>query len=154
VIQELLTVLDGGDHMNDGLGMMGIFGGGWWMWIMLLGGMFIIPFLAIWTYQDAQRYGENAAQWALVVFFTMGLGVILYVIVRNPNRSNLATNPQTSPSHPEQNISSKTVTYAPPTQYNPKVEWGNKGGFCENCGSPLGVNDSYCPKCGTPVGST
>jgi hypothetical protein len=154
MIEELLTILDGGDHMNDGLGMMGEFGGGWWMWIMLLGGMFIIPFLAIWTYQDAQQYGENAALWALVVFFTMGLGVILYVIVRNPNRSNLAKNPQTSPPRPEQNISSKTVTYAPPTQNNPEVEWENQGGFCENCGSPLGVSDSYCPKCGTPVGST
>ncbi|MHA1940591.1 MAG: zinc ribbon domain-containing protein [Candidatus Hodarchaeales archaeon] len=151
MIQQLLTILDEGDHMTDGFGMMG---GGWWMWIMIIGGMFIIPFLAIWTYQDAQQYGENAALWALVVFFTMGFGIILYVLVRNPNRSDLSVNPQPSPPRPSQNSSRKTVTYSPPTQYNQKTEWGNKGGFCENCGAPLTVTDSFCSKCGTPVGST
>jgi hypothetical protein len=152
--QELLTIFDEGDHMTDGLGMMGSFGGGWWMWIMIIGGMFIIPLLAIWTYQNAQQYGENAALWTLVVFFTMGFGFILYMIARNPNRSNLSTNLQASPPHPEQNVASKPVTYTPSTQYNPKVEWANKGGFCENCGAQLGVNDSYCSKCGTSVRRT
>ena len=89
MIKQILTILDEGDHMTDGLGMMGGFGGGWWMWIMILGGMLIIPFLAIWIYQDAQRFGENAALWALVVFFTMGLGIIFYVLLRNTNRSNI-----------------------------------------------------------------
>ncbi len=154
MIKQILTILDEGDHMTDGLGMMGGFGGGWWMWIMILGGMLIIPFLAIWIYQDAQRFGENAALWALVVFFTMGLGIILYVLVRNPNRSNLSVNPQPTPPRSSQTISSKTITFSPPTQNIPKNEWGNKGGFCENCGAQLGGNDSYCPKCGTPVGST
>lgn len=154
MIQQILTILDEGDHMNDGFGMMGDFGGGWLIWIMIIGGMFIIPFLAIWTYQDAQQHSENAALWALVVFFTMGLGIIPYVFVRNPNNSNLSVNPQPSPPRSKPAISSKTVTYSPPTQNIPKTEWGNKGGFCENCGAPLGVNDSYCPKCGTSVGST
>jgi len=153
MIQQILSILDEGDHMNDGLGMMGGFGGGWWMWIMIIGGMFIVPLLAIWTYQDAHRFGENAALWALVVFFTMGIGVILYVLIRNPNRSTLSMNPSSSPPSRSQNIENTTVTYSPPTQYNPKTEWENKGGFCENCGAPLVVTDSFCPKCGTPVGS-
>ena len=46
MIEQIFTILDKGDHMNDGIGMMGGFGGGWWMWIMLIGGMFIIPLLA------------------------------------------------------------------------------------------------------------
>jgi hypothetical protein len=154
MIKEILTILDEGDHMTDGFGMMGGFGRGWLMWIMIIGGMIIIPILAIWTYQDAQQYGENAALWTLVVFFTMGLGFILYMIVRNPNHSNLSVNPQTSPPRPPQNISSKTVTYSPLTQDNPKMEWKNKGGFCENCGAPVTVSDSFCSKCGTPIGST
>lgn len=154
MIQQILSILDEGDHMADGLGMMGDFGGGWWMWIMIIGGMFIVPLLAIWVYQDAQRFGENAALWALVVFFTMGFGVILYVLVRNPNRSNMSMNPSPSPPHPLQNNSSTTVTYSPPTHYNPKTKMENKGGFCENCGAPLVVTDSFCPKCGTSVGST
>ena len=153
MIKQLLTILDEGDHMADGFGMMGDFGGGWWMWIMIIGGMLIVPILAIWTYQDAQRYGENAALWTLVVFFTMGLGVILYMIVRNPNRSPLSVNPQPSPARPSQNSPSTTVTYSPPTQNIPKTEWENRGGFCENCGAPLTVTASFCPKCGTPLGS-
>ncbi len=154
MIQRILTILDEGDHMTDGLGMMGGFGGGWWMLIMIIGGMFIIPLLAIWTYQDAQQNSENAALWAIVVFFTMGFGVILYMFVRNPNRSNLSMNPSPSPQRSSQNSSRKTVTYSPPTQNNSKTEWGNKGGFCENCGTPVTVTDRFCPKCGTPIGST
>ncbi|MHA2094393.1 MAG: zinc-ribbon domain-containing protein, partial [Candidatus Hodarchaeales archaeon] len=40
-----------------------------------------------------------------------------------------------------------------PTQFNPKTERKNKGGFCEHCGAPLVVTDSFCPMCGTTVGS-
>ncbi|MHA1977096.1 MAG: zinc ribbon domain-containing protein [Candidatus Hodarchaeales archaeon] len=152
MIGEIFTILDQGDHMTDGFGMMDGFGGGWWMWIMIVGGMFMIPILAIWTYQDAQQYGENPALWALVVFFTMGFGFILYMIVRNPNNSSVTAIPQPSPPQPPQNIPSKTVTYSSPTQYNRKTNWENKGAFCENCGSSVTVTDNYCPKCGTPVG--
>ncbi|MHA1945194.1 MAG: zinc ribbon domain-containing protein [Candidatus Hodarchaeales archaeon] len=151
MIEKILTILDEGDHMTDGFGMMGDFGGGWWMLLMLLGGMLIIPILTFWVYQDAQQNGENAGLWALVVFFTMGLGVILYLVLRNPS-SSPATNPQSTPPHPSQ-TQSETVTYSPPTQYNPKIEWENKGGFCENCGAPLTATDSYCPKCGTSIES-
>jgi hypothetical protein len=154
MIQQILTALDGGDHMTDGLGMMGGFGGGWWMWFMIIGGMFLIPLLAIWTYQNAHQSGENAILWALVVFFTMGFGIILYALLRNPNHSNLSMNPSSSPPHPLQNDSSESVTYSPSMQYEPKMEWGNKGVFCENCGSPLEATDSFCSKCGTSVGST
>jgi hypothetical protein len=153
MIQQILTALDGGDHMNDGLGMMGGFGGGWWMWFMIIGGMFLIPLLSIWTYQNAHQSGENALLWALVVFFTMGLGIILYALLSSPNRSNLPMNSSSSPSHPLNNNSSEKVTYTPSIQDNPDMEWRDNGSFCENCGSLFEVNDSFCSKCGTSVGS-
>ena len=154
MIQQILTILDEGNHMADGLGMMGMFDGGWWMWIMIIGGMVLVLLLAIWTYQDVQRFGENAALWALVVFFTMGFGVILYVLVRNPNRSNMSMNPSPPRPRPSQNNSSLTANYSPSMQYNPKTEMESKVGFCENCGTQLVVTDNFCPKCGTSVRST
>lgn len=89
MIQQISTILaEGheGEHMVDDLGMMGIFGGGWWMWLMMQAGMILVPLLTFWTYEDATRRGENAAPWAIVVILTMGLGIILYALVRNPAR--------------------------------------------------------------------
>lgn len=156
MIQQILNILheaDEGEHMADELGMMGFFGGGWWMWLLMIAGMILVPLLTIWTYQDAKRLGENAVLWALVVFFTMGFGIILYALVRNPERSVPSVSASSSPPQPTPNTPNTTVTYAPSTQYKPKIEWGNKGGYCENCGAPLALTDSFCPKCGKAVGS-
>jgi hypothetical protein len=154
VITQILTILDGGDHMNDGFGMMGGFGGGWWMWIMIIGGILIVPLLAIWTYQDAQQFGENAALWALVVFITMGTGIILYFVLRNSNRSNLVIAPTPSPSRPSQKTSSTKIEYSPSTPGSPQIKWETQGGFCVNCGATIEVNDNFCQECGTPLGNT
>jgi hypothetical protein len=155
MIQQILTILDEGhegEHMPDGLGMMGFFGGGWWMWLLMIAGVIIVSLLTIWTYQDAKRFGENAVIWALVVFFSMGFGIILYALVRNPERivpaaSGYSSPPKQAPINPP-----LKVTYAPPVQNNPKLT-SNDTRFCEYCGAPLAVTDNFCPKCGKAVGS-
>lgn len=151
MIERILTILD---QPGSGYDMMGIFGNGWWMWMMLMmiGGMILGSLLAIWTYQDAQKHGENALLWALIVFFTMGFGIILYVLIRNPNRPPLTTNAYSSQPQPSQS-KSKTVMYSPQTQYEDKPGSSIKGGFCDNCKTPLELDAIFCPNCGKAVGS-
>lgn len=156
MIQQILTILDAGhegDHMVDGLGMMGIFGGGWWMWLIMIAGVIIVPLLTFWVYQDAKRLGENAVLWALVVFFTMGFGIILYTLVRNPKRFVAAVSGYSSPPQPASTNPAPSVTYSPPAQYNPKLTSNDTSRFCEYCGTPRAVTDNFCPKCGKAVGS-
>jgi len=157
MIQQILTILDEGhegDHMADGLGMMGIFAGGWWMWLMMIVGVIIVPLLTLWIYQDAKRLGENAALWALVVFFTMGFGIILYVLVRKSEPFVPTVSGYSSPPKPASSSSSPMVTYSSPTHYNPKLTSNNTSRFCEYCGVPMTVTDNFCQKCGEAVGGT
>ncbi len=156
MIQQILNILDEGhegEHMTDELGMMGFFGGGWWMWLMMIAGMILVPILTIWTYQDAKRVGENAALWALIVFFTMGFGIIVYALVRNSENSVLQPITYTSPPQPSQSNLKSTVKYSPPTHYNTKASSVNKANFCEYCGDPLTLLDKFCSNCGNVVGS-
>ncbi|MHA2225075.1 MAG: hypothetical protein ACXAC8_07710 [Candidatus Hodarchaeales archaeon] len=155
MIQQIFAILDEGhegEHMADGLGMMGIFGGGWWMWLMMIAGVIIVPLLTLWAYQDAKRLGENAALWAMVVFFTMGFGIILYALIRNPERSIPAASGYSSPPQPASINPTPTVTYSSPAQYNPNLTSNDTSRFCEYCGAPRAVTDNYCPKCGKAVG--
>jgi len=61
--------------------------------------MFLVPFImisvfvvifivylviAIWVYKDAKKRKENAALWALIVFITPLVGIILWMIMRPP----------------------------------------------------------------------
>jgi hypothetical protein len=157
MIQQILTILDEGhegEHMTDNLGMMGFFGGGWWMWLLMIGAMILVPLLTIWAYQDAKRLGENAVLWALVVFFTMGFGIIFYALVRNSESSVPATSGSSSPPQPALTNPNPMVTYSPPTQNNPKLTNNDTNRFCEYCGAPMAVTDNFCPKCGKAVGST
>ncbi|MHA2175374.1 MAG: zinc-ribbon domain-containing protein [Candidatus Hodarchaeales archaeon] len=149
MLQSLITILDEGHMFDDVEGMMrGFFDGGIMMWGMMIGGMILLPLLTIWIYQDAQSHGDNAIFWALVVFLTMGLGIIIYALLRNSDSSNLTTSPKTSPPKQTHNYSNTNTIYSPPVNNNPKSDVVNKGGFCEECGASLEMEDNYCPDCG------
>jgi hypothetical protein len=152
IIQTIFHESDDSGTIFDHHGMMGIFGDGWWMWLLMIGGMILVPLLTFWTYQDATRRGENAALWAVVVFFTMGFGIILYALVRNPGRPAPAASGYSVTPQPASYNPPPKVTYSPPTQYTPKPQTGNR--FCSNCGAQLELTDSFCSKCGNSVEST
>ncbi|MHA1228165.1 MAG: zinc ribbon domain-containing protein [Candidatus Hodarchaeales archaeon] len=142
LVENLLYEADEG-HMFDEAGMM--FGGDWLMWLMMLSGILIVLFLTIWTYQDAIKIGENAILWSLVVFLTMGIGIIVYALIRNPNRVDETRYDAVSSRNPEPIIRSETV-------FTPKKSLKTQRAlFCENCGSSLELNDRFCPKCGNAV---
>ncbi len=149
---QLLTILhesDEGGHMFEE-GMMDFMGSGIWMWILMLVGIILVPLLTIWTYQDANRINENAILWTLVVFLTMGFGLIFYALARNPERSDHRT-AAFSTRQSSQNNPKSTLMHSPQTQYSPEVTSDNKAYFCEYCGASLALSDEFCSKCGKEV---
>jgi hypothetical protein len=148
-ILDILRVTDEGDHMYDGFGMMGIFGGGWWMWIMMLAGIILIPYLTIWTYRDAQKNWGNATSWALIVFFTMGFGFIIYALIRTTDRPTFSTSKHSSPPHASQ---PSTAMYSPVNQHDIKPDINTEEiSYCENCGASIAISDIFCFKCGKSI---
>ena len=144
--RQLLNGLDMGDHMDNGNEMMGFFNVSWWMWILMLIPLLVILLLTYWTYQDAKQRDENSTLWAFIVFITMGLGIIIYVIIRNPEVS-LTPRTVTTPRRQQ-------VTHSPQGSVG-KFPYGENQWttqiFCDQCGIPLEMNHNFCPKCGESV---
>ncbi|MHA1972056.1 MAG: zinc ribbon domain-containing protein [Candidatus Hodarchaeales archaeon] len=138
-ITNLLTKTDEG-HMFDETGMM--FGGDWFMLLMMMSGILIVVFLTVWTYQDAVGIGENAILWSLVVFLTMGLGIIVYALIRSPNRDVRTADTKPIERDTQTKIKSETV-------FAPQKPIENTTLYCENCGAELGPYDKFCHKCGS-----
>jgi len=42
--------------------------------------------ILVWAYQDAESRGMNGALWAIIIFFLSVLGLLLYLIVRSPQK--------------------------------------------------------------------
>ena len=52
---------------------------------------FVVALLIlVWAYRDAESRGMNGALWAIIIFFLSVLGLLLYLIVRSPQKD---TNP-------------------------------------------------------------
>ena len=135
MFKQLINILHESDdfgHMMNEHGMFGFFGlDGVWMWLLMMGYSFAILLLAIWTYQDAKTRGNNATLWCLVVFFTMGFGILAYSWIRQPKSSSMS-----KMDLPQSIQRSKSY---------------NVGMYCENCGDLIESIDRFCAKCGTAV---
>lgn len=119
-------------HMMDEQMMFWPFGlSGIWMWLFMIGYGLAVILLTVWTYQDANERDESALLWAIVVFFTMGIGVLVYVLIRRPK---IITTSKTSnkPLYQGKKFSKEAM-------------------YCEDCGNILESIDLFCAKCGTSV---
>ena len=48
---------------------------------------FVVALLIlVWAYQDAESREMNGALWAVIIFFLSVLGLLLYLIVRSPQK--------------------------------------------------------------------
>ena len=80
--------------------------------------------LCIWVYRDAQKRGMNGALWLIIVLLANIVGLIIYLVVREPETTKGATKLFPSPA--------PSLT----TQY------------CKFCGNPLSPDARFCPTCG------
>jgi len=92
---------------------------------------FVIHILiAVWVYNDAQRRGEEAVVWLLIVLFTNLIGLIIYLIVRGESRR----------SRPAEYQQAFTGQPAPSGTI-----------YCNQCGSPNTRGAGYCNDCGAQL---
>jgi preprotein translocase subunit Sss1 len=77
--------------------------------------------LAIWVYRDAESRGMGGVLWLIVVLITGIVGLIIYLIVREPRVAPTSTR-----------VSSSTR-------------------FCPNCGRGIPADVAFCPHCGKPT---
>ena len=97
------------------------------------GGALVIFWILVlfWVYRDAERRGMSGVLWALLVFIGNLIGLIIYLIVRNDNRTAPAA--LGAPAGP----AGKPVAAepcCPPT--------------CPACGKPADAKHAFCPSCG------
>ena len=105
--------------------------GGVWMGFFMMGYGLAVILLTVWTFQDAKLKDENATLWAIVVFFTMGIGVLVYGFIRQPKTPIM------------NKIDEESGTQKP--------TFIKDGAYCENCGKHLEIIDKFCDMCGTSV---
>lgn len=103
------------------------------IWLM----MGIMPIaailLAIWVYNDANKYSDNAFLWVLLVFCTIGIGALVYALIRtDTSKSHLSNTGSVSPQ---------------------QVNKGKDSSYCRTCGDLLALDDVFCPSCGAKVSS-
>lgn len=130
MINKLFTIVDTGhdgvEHMTDNFGMFGIW---WWMWLLMFVFMVVFVYLIAWTYQDATKRSDNAVFWSLIVFFTMGFGMLVYLAVRTPDEDKNRAKDKFRASSEQQHIPKGII-------------------YCETCGVPMTVEDKFCSSCG------
>jgi len=89
------------------------------VWLFVLVALFVLGLLlCIWVYRDAQKRGMNGALWLIIVLIANIIGLIIYLVVREPETT-------------------KGTTQAYPTAQ-----------YCKYCGNPLPSDAKFCPKCG------
>jgi hypothetical protein len=105
--------------------------GWWWMWPIMIIFAVVFIYLVVWTYQDAEKQGKNAVLWTLLVFLTMGVGIIVYAVIRNSD-SDVSRAKNVFGTKQEQHVIENSL-------------------FCEHCGDHLKPEDNFCSNCGNTV---
>ncbi|HVL87889.1 MAG TPA: zinc ribbon domain-containing protein [Candidatus Thermoplasmatota archaeon] len=121
--------------------------------------------LAIWVYTDAQKRGDNAVLWLLIVLLTGLIGVVIWLVVRPPERGPYGV-PGAPPPY---GYASPPPGYAPPygappPPYAPSPPprpvdstypgapsgsgYGAPNVFCPTCNAPNAASNRFCAACG------
>ncbi|MGA1820789.1 MAG: hypothetical protein ACMUHU_07270 [Thermoplasmatota archaeon] len=96
----------------------------------------VILILAIWVHSDAKNNGvDNAFLWAVVVFFTGIVGLIIYFLVIKPKALE-----------DRAKRSQRVQTYGTGMTDMPR-----KDGYCNHCGKFVGATVGRCTFCGSDL---
>ncbi len=113
--------------------------------------------LATWVYKDAKECHMDGGLWAVIVIFLSFIGLILYLIIRNPKQAPYQYY-YPPPGQPYQ--------YAPPPPQARPQETPVPGGDpripkekvvevstvrCSSCGTMLDADAQFCGQCGAPL---
>jgi len=93
--------------------------------LLILFSVFLVFYMPVWTYKDAKKRGMSAGLWALIVFFTSLVGLVIYLAFRNPDILG----------------DWKDYTPAPPRTVGGSIR-------CPHCNERIDSSYANCPHCG------
>jgi len=98
--------------------------------------------MCVWVYGDAKKRGMDEAIWLIIVLFTGILGLIIYLIVRDPLLPEFGGTPAavSTPTYP-------TQTSVQP-QYGTQQQKASNPIFCPTCGAKMESTAKFCNHCG------
>ena len=94
--------------------------------------------MCVWVYGDAKKRGMDETVWLLIVLFTGILGLIIYLIVRDPISPEYIAPPPVS-----------TPTYTSQPSVQPQLTASTM--FCPTCGAKLQSTAKFCTDCGQKI---
>lgn len=100
--------------------------------MIILGFYWIL--LALWVYKDANRRKQNAALWGLLILLTNLVGVIVYAIYKQNNRTCYKCGA----------LQSRQNTFC--SYCGTRISES-----CNKCGMIISRNDNFCTRCGTKL---
>ena len=100
--------------------------------------------LGVWVYKDAKKRNMNASVWVLIVLLIGCIGLIIYLIVREPIQPARV---EGAPQYQQPTYPPKEGTTTPPPEPARPVEKPTK--YCGNCGGKIPVDATFCPLCGS-----
>jgi len=111
--------------------------------------------IAVWIYKDAESRGMSGILWVMVVFLLGLIGLIIYLLVRNPMypayyygpayqyqqppQAYQQPRPQQREQKPDENVMG-----------DPRVK-EDKTVTCNNCGAVLDDQSKFCGYCGAQL---
>jgi hypothetical protein len=100
-------------------------------------------FVIVWVYKDAEKRGKSGILWAIIVFFTGIIGLIIWFVVRPKQIAGAGYGPPVQPYQP---------LYQPPYQPQYQAPPSPAATICPTCGRPATYiqqyNRWYCYNCG------
>ena len=112
----------------------------WIIMIFIIAGAVILEiYICIWVYRDAKKRNMDELIWLIIVLVFGILGLIIYLIVRNPIEPEKGTQPvQVTP----------TPSQAPIPQEIPKQKTTK---YCPMCGAKIPIEAQFCSYCGNKI---
>ncbi len=137
---------------------LGFYFFGWYIAVIV----FLVVFLAlvihvaiaVWVYRDAQKRNMEAGIWVLILLLFSLLGIVIYLLVRDPLPNQRRYKQKYHPPHPRHYAPVYHQPYSPqpppmpqpplrPAPRNPQKR------FCIACGKPISPDALFCANCGT-----
>ena len=113
------------------------------LWIIIafiiIGAVILEIYICVWVYRDAKKRNMDEVVWLIIVLIFGILGLIIYLIIRNPIEPEKGVQPVEVISTP----SEAPIPQEIPKQRNTK--------YCSMCGAKIPIEAQFCSYCGNKI---
>jgi NADH:ubiquinone oxidoreductase subunit 6 (subunit J) len=112
----------------------------WIIIIFVIVGVVIFQiYICVWVYRDAKKRNMDEILWLIIVLIFGLLGLIIYLIIRNPIVPEKSKQPVKQTQTPTETITPKEIPKEKITK------------FCPMCGAKIPVEAQFCSYCGNKI---